>query len=302
MKTFLRLMAALVLVLGLSQTAQAGNIYLTGHDVLLHSGQRGYDGVILDYLRGVGSGSVEAKAGYSISVVGSGSGFAQFTGGPVITGGVVPVTGKVLANTGAISGYGTVKYYQTGTGASWTDILSADALVILSHTSCGGCDTSTAGSAEINANSAAIAARFNAGMDIWGNSGATLSTYYDFLPAGAVASGASISGSSGFTATAAGTAIGIVDPVPGVSTATSMINGFPTHNRFFGFDPAFTVYETRGAENISIGIQGASIVTGGIVTGTVIPEPTTMALLGLGCAGAGLARRRRKAKVAKKAA
>lgn len=40
---------SLVLVVCMFSTARAGNIYLTGHDVLLHSGQNGYDSVIHDY-------------------------------------------------------------------------------------------------------------------------------------------------------------------------------------------------------------------------------------------------------------
>jgi hypothetical protein len=132
--------------------------------------------------------------------------------------------------------------------------------VILSHESCGGCDLNTAGSAEINSNAAAIATAFDAGMDVWANAGADLATYYGFLPPGAVATGAAISGGSGFFSTAAGTAIGIVDPTPGVVSATSMINGFPTHNQFATFSSRFTVMETRPdsgpLEHISLGFRG----------------------------------------------
>lgn len=232
-----------------------GNIYLTGHDVLLHSGQNYYDAVILDFLRGVGTSSEIAKADYDIAIVGSGVGFANFTGGSGFTwfgsGSGVPLTG-------ALSGYGSATYFQTGTGLDWSHILSHDALVILSHTSCGGCDLSTTGSNEINVQSADIATAVNAGMDLWGLSGASLPTYYDFLPPGAVASGTPIGASSGFTATTEGMALGIQN---------NMINGYPTHNRFASFDPVFTVYETRGSEIISLGLQSAVISGGGIGTG-----------------------------------
>src|SRR5688572_7050379 len=58
----------------------AGSILLTGHDVLLHNGQNGFDTVTLNYLRGAGTASEIAAANYSIAVVGSGVGSWAFTG------------------------------------------------------------------------------------------------------------------------------------------------------------------------------------------------------------------------------
>jgi hypothetical protein len=265
---------ALAAMLASPLPAFAGSILLTGHDVLLHGGQNGFDTVTLDWLRGAGTTEEIAAANYSIAVVGSGVGFWAFTGG-----------GHVKA------GYESTTYYDTDLmcDAEWADALSKDVFVLLSHTSCGGCDLSTAGSDAVNARSAEIAAAFNAGMDIWANSGASLATYYNFLPPGSTTTGTPIGGSSGFVATAAGTAIGFTN---------SMINGFPTHNRFSGFAPAFTVFEIRPQstfdEVITIGIRDATITDDGIVTddGVVAPEPATLALLGLGF-GAMVVRRRR---------
>lgn len=300
-----RLVVALVMTVGLAGPAYAGNIYLSGHDILLHDGQNGYDALILDFLRGVGSVDVVPKAGYDISVVGSAVGFGAFTGGPTITGNP---SGTVLANgAGTLAGYGAVTYYVTGTGLDWAAILAADALIVLDHENCGGCDLSTAGSTEVNLQAAAIATAFNAGMDIWGGSGANLATYYDFLPPGAVASGLPIDSSSGFDCTAAGAALGIIGSAiagtcPG---APSMINGFPTHNRFVGFDAAFTVFEVRPqagapAEVISIGLQGGRITEEGIVTddgGTPgVPAPAALALLGIGLTAIAAMGRRARAK------
>jgi hypothetical protein len=238
------LAALTIALLALSMNnAMAGNFYTTGHDVLLHNGQNGYDDVILDYLRGAGTGGEIAKASYSIGVIGSGVGFWNWSSGPK-TGLNVP------------PGYLSTTFYNTTTLAGnpilQAAALSHDALVILSHSSCGGCDLSTAGSDMINAEMAAgIATAFNAGMDLWAISGASLPTYYDFLPPGFATTGPPIGGSSGFVATPAGVAIGIVN---------GNINGFPTHNRFAGFSALLTVMEIRAADEfISLGAQDISL-------------------------------------------
>lgn len=253
MKSKLMLLAAIGA--GALSTAQAGDIYLTGHDVLLHSGQAGYDAVIIDYLRGV-----DAKATYSVGVIGtSGVGFAAFTGGANITGGA-PVHAIPLAGT--MAGYGSATFYDaatlaaTGPAAVAATLAGLDLLIIESHISCGGCSLTDAGVVAVNSMAAEIATAFNAGMDIWGQSGSSSATYYGFLPPTAVATGAPIGGAFGFTATAAGAGIGIVD--------ATHINGYPTHNRFASHDAAFTVMETRGTEIISLGLKGGTITTGGI--------------------------------------
>lgn len=275
-----------VLLVASAAPAQAGDIYLTGHDVLLHGGQAGYDGVIMEWLRGS-----DAAAGYDVAVVGSQVGSASFTGGPGRPVGVIPSTGTALALSGTLSTYGSATYYNTAT-ADWTSVLSKDLLIILSYTGCGGCDLSAAGSAAVNSHASDIATAFNAGMDIWGISGDGLSTYYDFLPSGAAASGTSIGGSTGFVATTPGTGIGIV---------SSMINGYPTHNRFTTFDSDFTVFETRplstATEVISIGIRDATIGGGGISTSATVPVPAPFLLGGLGLLGLGIGRRIRRRRV-----
>lgn len=268
-------------------SAQAGDIILTGHDMDFHSGQRGFDLVGLNYLSGGPS------AAYNIAVIGTaGSGGAAWsTGGSYVSG----VSGTVVASP---TGYGTTTFYDAVafsllTPANRALILGGvGALVVLSQDACGGCSLTTAGSAALNSVAADITTAFNAGLDIFGNTSATNPTYYGFLPASAVATGASISGSSGFALTPAGTAIGLTDASPG----TSMINGFQTHNRFATAAAAFTVFETRPstagapAEIITIGLKDGRIGDG-VITG--VPDSgMTVALLGMALPGLAFLRRK----------
>jgi hypothetical protein len=269
------LTVAAIAMLGVTASAgqaAAGSIYLTGHDVLLHSGQNDYDNIILDYLRGAGTATEIAAGDYDILLL------RGFTGGV----GTVGVT--------TLEGFGTITTIDIETLTDDAALLAAaagkDVIVIPDHTSCGGCDLTTADADILEARSAAFTAYFNAGGDLFVGSGASDTTFYNFLPPSAVASGLPIGGSSGFTATAAGVSIGILP---------NMINGFPTHNRFASFAPVFTVFETRGDEIISIGARDARIVDDVIVDTGTVPEPVTMALVGVGLAGFAASRRRRKA-------
>ena len=251
-------LAAVLLSGMIAAPAMAGNIYLTGHDVDFHGGQNGYDTVILNYLRGAGTSSEIAAGSYRIGILRSSE-----IGGSLTQ----PV------------GFGTITTMDPTANlpdaAAWNTFLGGiDVLLIASHQNCGGCDLSTADSNHINLFATEIANFFNAGGDIYANTGADLATYYNFLPAGVIATGAPISGSTGFTATAEGVAIGI--------TNSNMINGHQTHNRFTTFSSAFTVFEVRGTEVVSIGARDATIGGGGITVPSGVPEPSTILMLASG--------------------
>ncbi len=244
---------AVSVLLATASIARGGNIYLTGHDILLHDGQEGYDEVILDFLREAGTPNEIPRANYDIGVIGSDVGSWGWTNVPDFndrgTGPNVP------------PGFESTTFYNTidlnGNAALQAAALSHDVLVILSHTSCGGCDLTNEGSNVINTQMAAgIASAFNVGMDLWVNTGAQLPTFYDFLPPEFATTAPPIMDSV-FCANAEGMAIGITP---------EMTTGFPTHNRFEGFSDLLTILETNcpgdpeqvislGASSISLGSE-----------------------------------------------
>jgi hypothetical protein len=245
-------------------TANAGAIYLTGHDVLLHGAQNGYDDVILDYLRSDPSDTI-ARSDYDIGQVG----YTTDAGGsPGVGGSFGSFTETTVDIFGSAAAFGTF-------------LSSIDVLVIPWIYTLGVTNSVT-----LNSYSSEIETFFNAGGDIFANSSHTNATYFDFLPSGVAASGPSISGSSGFVATTAGLGIGI---------ASNMINGFQTHNAFTSFSSAFTVFETRSGQDISIGLQGGSITDGGGIVTTAVPEPATLFLFGVSLFGILLIRKSNKA-------
>ena len=233
-------------LVGASLPAQAGSLFLTGHDIDYHNNADGYDTTILSYL----TGKTDLSAVTVSYLYGTG--------------------GKLNApSKGVVASYNVA----TMTDAQWAQALTAQILEIGSEVSCGGCTIYPADITKIAARKSQIVDFFNAGGGIWGNTSANVAGYYDaFLPPSFLTSTAPVSGSTGFYATAAGAAVGITDV---------MVNGDQTHNSFGAVPAAFTILERRLVGStpastdtiISIGLKDGTITGGGGAGGTIITTP-----------------------------
>ncbi|NQZ60456.1 MAG: hypothetical protein HRT88_23665, partial [Lentisphaeraceae bacterium] len=163
-----RLLITLIVGLCCATSLNAGNVFLTGHDVNLHGGQSGYDEIILNYLR-----DDIAIGAYSVGYLTRGGTSAGLT--------------SIQA-----AGYGVTTADVTGfaDGTAFDAFLAGIDILVVPWV----VDIGVAGSNALNGFSGNIETFFNAGGDIWANSAHTTATYYDFLPPGAAGSGPSISG------------------------------------------------------------------------------------------------------------
>jgi len=288
-KTFTPMVGASACAAIMAGQATAGNIVLTGHDDDFHD--RGDDISINNPANMPG---MQLKAMIAFARAGSlnpSLPVLVFDQGNEMT---VSLTAFGVPFTNINPAAGPI-------AASNFDATKYSAIVIASARSCGGCDNTVVGYNNIAADSAAIAAFINAGGGVAQTTGGTTTASraaaYAYLPGTA---GVAVFGSppqTGYFQTAAGAAV-LPLPIPAV-------NNDSTHNFFNepgtgGESSAYSVFErnlesTGATPAETIGIKGAMITHGTIVTGS--PEPATLGLAAMGLASlAGYSLRKRKKK------
>lgn len=262
MKRCLVLLCAAAFCLAISSPMFAGNIALTGHDDDFHFSQSGF----FDTAPGAQLNALVtfARNGSTLPVL-------TFDAGSELTNSLTKL-GIPFTNVNP----------NLGVAASLFNAATFSAFVVASDTTCGGCDNSAIGEANIAAQNTAINAFLNAGGGIVGLAGASSPGYYAFVPQTATSVGGAPS--TGYSATG-------IFGIPAV-------NGDATHNLFhdpgtFGESSFYQVAETNAFGNGVIGPGGAATLvcfkcttSGGVITGGggggTAPEPSSLLLMGVG--------------------
>jgi hypothetical protein len=236
-----KLISIAALAAALPVAAMAGNIALTGHDDDFH------------FTFGDPNAGTQLAALIRFAMSGSSLPVLTFDSGTELTGSLT-MLGIAFHNV------------DPNNAAAVTDALFNptiySAFAVASDESCGGCDNSPAGEANIAAHSTAIEAFLNAGGGIVGLAGADSPGYYDFVPQTATSVGGAPS-------------IGYSQTPVGASLSIPAVNGDPTHNLFW--NPG-----THGSSSF-YQIAEVNLTTG---NGTV-PPPAAVTLVCVGCTSSG---------------
>lgn len=258
--------------------ALAGNIFLTGHDDDFHFSAG--DPAAAQLLAAI----TFARGGSALPVL-------TFDAGSELTS---DLTSLGIAFTNV----------NPNTAAAVTDSLfdnsTFSAFVVASDTTCGGCDNSAGGEANIASHTTAIANFLNAGGGVVGLAGANSVGYYDFVPQTATSVGGAPS--TGYSQTSVGASLSIPD-----------VNGDFTHNLFSnpgvnGESSFYQIVELNLTTGNGVILPPAAVslacvactTSGGVITGGgSTPEPATWATMGSAILAAGIVsvRRRRARKI-----
>ena len=224
--------AALTVATG-SPASAGGRIFLTGHDTDFH----------------YGGASANAAMAADLAFVTNGSPlpFLTFDSGTELTSAI------------AAEGYSYFNVDPNNAGAINDLLFNAStysAIAVASHESCGGCDNTSAGLANLATHVSAIGAFLTAGGGILGFAGADDPSAYAYVPT-AASNGGGSPPPTGFVETAAGLAAGLVAE-----------NGDATHNFFNtpgtgGLSALFQVAETNSGNVESIFLTDASVICSG---------------------------------------